>query len=171
MGQAYADDLAGIAATQQGLQLVVQAVRLHSLRWGWLLNVPKSIVMVFRTRSVCARLGDPDLWWVDSRLPTADPVEYLGLHLESSGGCAVQQAGGAANGWATLHRWLPGLRCQHLSPETTLPFLRSRIAPCMSYGMELWQSAKRGANMTAVLFWAASLSLASAGTPRTRLFS
>ena len=50
VGQAYADDLAGIAATQQGLQRVVQAVHLHSLRWGWLLNVPKSIVMVFGTQ-------------------------------------------------------------------------------------------------------------------------
>ena len=34
VGQAYADDLAGIAATQQGLQRVVDAVHAHSLRWG-----------------------------------------------------------------------------------------------------------------------------------------
>ena len=34
VGQAYADDLAGIAATHQGLQRVVQAVHLRSLRWG-----------------------------------------------------------------------------------------------------------------------------------------
>ena len=46
VGQAYVDDLAGIAATQQGLQRVAQAVHLHSLRWGWMLNVPKPIVNV-----------------------------------------------------------------------------------------------------------------------------
>ena len=74
VGQAYADDLAGIAATQQGLQRVVHAVHLHSLRWGWRLNVPKSIVMVFGTQSLCAGLGAPELWWGDSRLPTADTV-------------------------------------------------------------------------------------------------
>ena len=35
--------------------------------------------------------------------------------------------------------------------------LRSRIAPCMSYGMELWRPSIRGANMTAVLVRAAKL--------------
>ena len=100
VGQAYADDLAGIAATQQDLQRVVQAVHFHSLRWGWMLNVPKLIVMVFGTQSLCARLGAPDLWWGtrDSRLPTADTVKYLGLRPGSSGGWAAQQAAGAANG-------------------------------------------------------------------------
>ena len=83
--QACVDDLAGTAATQQGLQRVVQAVHLHSLRWGWLLNVPKSVVMVFGTQSICAQLGAPELWQGDSRLPTADTVKYLGLRLESSG--------------------------------------------------------------------------------------
>ena len=34
VGQAYADDLAGMAATQQGLQRIVNAVHTHSLRWG-----------------------------------------------------------------------------------------------------------------------------------------
>ena len=118
VGQAYVDDLAGIAATQQCLQRVVRAVHLHSLRWGWMLNVPKSIVMVVGTQSLCARLGAPELWWGDSRLPTADTVKYLGLRLESSGGWAAQQAAGAANGWAALHRWLPVLRSRHLSAAT-----------------------------------------------------
>ena len=47
---------------------------------------------------MCARLGAPELWWGDSRLPTADTEKYLGLRLESSGGWASQQAAGAANG-------------------------------------------------------------------------
>ena len=62
-----------------------------------MLNVPKSIIMLFGTHSLCARLGAPDLWWGESRLPTADTVKYLGLRLESSGGWAAQQAAGAAN--------------------------------------------------------------------------
>ena len=53
---------------------------------------------------MCARLGAPELWWGDSRLPTADTEKCLGLRLESSGGWASQQAPGAANGWAALHR-------------------------------------------------------------------
>ena len=35
--------------------------------------------------------------------------------------------------------------------------LRSRIAPCMSYGMELWRPSESGTNMTAVLVRAAKL--------------
>ena len=59
--------------------------------------------------------------------------------------------------WAALHRWLPVLRSRHLSAATKLLVLRSRIAPCMSYRMELWRPSKRGANMTAVLVQAAKL--------------
>ena len=128
------DDLAGIAATQQGLQTVVDAVHTHSLRWDWLLDVPKSVVMVFGKRSVCARLGAPELWWGECRLPTADTVKYLVLRLQSEGGWAAQQAAGAANGWVALHQWLPVLRSQYLSAATKLLVLRSRIAPCMTYG-------------------------------------
>ena len=58
---------------------------------------------------------------------------------------------------AALHWWLTVLRCQHLSAETKLLVLRPRIAPCMSYGMELWRPSKRGDNMTAMLVRAAKL--------------
>jgi hypothetical protein len=34
-GQAYADDIAGFAATPEGMQRVIDVVRAHSLRWGW----------------------------------------------------------------------------------------------------------------------------------------
>ena len=81
----------------------------------------------------------------------------LGLRLDSSGGWAAQQAAGAAYGWAALHRWPPVLRSWHPIAATKLLVLRSRIAPCMSYGMELWRPSKRGANMTAVLIRAAKL--------------
>ena len=80
-GQAYADDLAGIAATQQGLQRVVDAVHNHRLRWAWLVNVPKPVVMVFGKWSVCALRGAPELLWGACRLPTVDTVKYLGLRL------------------------------------------------------------------------------------------
>ena len=113
--------------------------------------------MVFGKRSGCARLGAPELWWGACRLPTADTVKYLGLRLESEGGWAAQQAAGAVNGWAALYQWPPVLRSQHLSAATKLLVLRSRIAPRMTYGMELWRPAKNGANMTAVLTRAADL--------------
>ena len=75
VGQAYADDL----ATQHGPA-------------GWSLNVHKSVVMVFGKRSVCARLGAPELSWGMCRLPTSDTVKYLGLRLESDGGWAAPAA-------------------------------------------------------------------------------
>ena len=75
VGQANADDLAGLAATQKGLQWVVQAAHTHRLRWAWLLNVPKSVFMVFGKQSVRARLDAPELWWGACRLPTVDTVK------------------------------------------------------------------------------------------------
>ena len=113
--------------------------------------------MVFGKRSGCACLGAPALSWGVCRLPTADRVKYLGLRLESEGGWAAQEAAGAANGWAALHHWLPVLRSHCLNAATKLLVLRSRIAPCMTYGMDLWRPAKQGAHMTAVLSRAAKL--------------
>ena len=85
----------------------------------------------------------------------------MGLRLESCGGLVTLQAAGAGNGWAALHWWLPVLRSQHPSEATKLLVLQSRIAPCTSYGMELWRPSKRpskrGANITAVLVRAAQL--------------
>ena len=131
----------------------MQAVHTHSLRWGWLLNVPKSVVRVIGKWSGCARISAPELWWGACRLPTADTVKYLGLRLESDGGWAAQQAAGAANGWVALHQWLPVLRSKYLSAATKLLVLRSHIyiASCMTYGKELWRPAKNGANMTVIL--------------------
>ena len=97
------------------------------------------------------------LSWSTCRLPTSDTVKYLGLRLESDVGWAAQQAAGAVNGWVALHQWLLVLRSQHLSAVTKLLVLRSRIAPCMTYGMELWRPAKNGANITAILTRAAKL--------------
>ena len=135
----------------------MDAVHTHSLRWDWLLDVPKSVVMVFGKRSGCARLGAPELSRGACRLPTADTVKYLGLRLESEGGWAAQQAAAAANCWVALHQWLPVLRSHYLSAATKLLVLPSRIARCMTYGMELWRPAKHGASMTAVLTQAAQL--------------
>ena len=98
-----------------------------------------------------------ELWWGDCRLPTADTVKCLGLRLKSDGRGAAQQAAGAASGWAARHQWLPVLRSQYLSAATKLLFLRFRIVPCTSYGMELWRPAKQCANLTAVLPQAAKL--------------
>ena len=46
---------------------------------------------------------------------------------------------------------------QYMSAATKVLVFRSRIAPCMSCGMELWPPSKHGADMTAVLTRAATL--------------
>ena len=57
----------------------------------------------------------------------------------------------AAIGWAALHQWLPVLRSQYSSAATKQLVLRVRIAPCITYGMELQRPARNGAYMMAVL--------------------
>ena len=79
------------------------------------------------------------------------------MHLPRFETRRLFQAAGAANGCAALHQWLPVLRNQYFSAATKLLVLRSRIAPGMTYGIELWRPAKNGANMMAVLTRAAKL--------------
>ena len=157
VGQAYADDLAGLAGTEDGLQHVIRAVHAHSLQWGWTLNVPKSVVVVFGAPSVRAHLGCPKLLWGTQQLPTAATAKYLGLRLESAGTWGEQQAAATSKGWAALHKWLPVLRSARLSASTKLLVLRSRITPCMLYAMELWRPERRCASMDAVIERAAKL--------------
>ena len=156
VGQAYADDLAGIAATNRvyrGLWMRSTPIACAGVGCSTCpIGACKSVVMVLE-----AGLGAPELPWGACRLPTADTVKYLGLRLELEGGWAAQQAAGEANGWAALHQWLPVLRSQYLSAATKLLVLWSRITPCMTYDMELWCPAKQGANMTEVLTQAAKL--------------
>lgn len=53
VGQTHAHNLAGVAATQQGLQVqAVQAVRMHGLRQSWSRDVAQSAVVVFGAGSV-----------------------------------------------------------------------------------------------------------------------
>ena len=117
-----------------------------------------SRVLWFSGRSQCVPgLTPRNYGGATAVCPPQTQLNIWGPAWSRAGGWVAQQAAGAANGWVPLHRWLPVLRSRHLSAATNLFVLRSRIAPCMSYGMELWRPSKRGANMTAVLVRAAKL--------------
>ena len=90
VGQAYADDLAGIAATQQGLQRVVQAVHLHSLRWGWLLDVPKSVFM--SCPPLCAGVLSPMPAWVWRDVRSFRFHSFVFVRRVKGGGATAIQA-------------------------------------------------------------------------------
>ena len=81
-GQLYADDLAAGAASARGLQLLIDAVREHSRRWGWTLNVPKSHVVVFGGSAAWACTSR--FCWGPHQLTRVPCERYLGIHLHES---------------------------------------------------------------------------------------
>ena len=109
--------------------------------------------MVFGTQPVCARLGAPDLWWGDSRLPAVDTVKSCGSAFSRAGAESLcRRLELLSDG----QRYISGYQF-YASAATKLLVPRFRIVPCMSYGMELWRPSKCCANMTAVLVRAARL--------------
>ena len=156
-GQAYADDLCGLAATPGGAQRVVDVVFAHSRRWGWSLNIPKSVLTVFGPVAVRREHASVRLRWGPDLLPRSALAKYLGVLLEDSGLFGAQQAAAAARGWRALGRWMPALKCVHLTAATKSTVIRTRVAPCMLYGMELWPVSTSGADLDAVLVAAAKV--------------
>ena len=78
-GQAYADDMCGLAGTPAGAQTIVDVLYAHSRRWGWSLNVPKSVLVVFGPLAVRRLHSGLRLRWGSELLPQSDMAKYLGL--------------------------------------------------------------------------------------------
>ena len=82
-GQAYADDLSAFAATTRGMQSIIDTVRAHSLRWGWQINVRKTVVVIFGPASVRALYAATAFRWGDTVLQVQPSAKYLGVHLRA----------------------------------------------------------------------------------------
>lgn len=138
VGQSYADDLAVLAATAHALQCIIDAVRAHSERWGWTLNVKKTVIMVYGPPLIRAAHASDAFYWGPDVLPRCSCVRYLGLHLHEDGSWSEHIAQATRKGWATYHSWAPVLASSRIRVSTKLRVLNTYIGPVMEYAMEVW---------------------------------
>ena len=151
VGQSYADDMAGIASTAQGLQRVIDRIHAHSMEWQWDANTQKSVVMAFGDPALLASVQDERWFWGDVPLKRVSSVKYLGLHFHESGswGEHIQQV--AAKGHRVLGQWLPVLTSSSLPVSLKRKVIVSRLLPVLTYGMEVWSPLDSSRSETVAL--------------------
>ena len=137
-GQSYADDLAAMSTTPEGLQRIIDRLHEHSLRWGWTANTKKSVIMSFGD---CAtRHQDAHLTWAwkDTELKRVETFKYLGLHFHESGCWEEHVKQKAHNANVAFIKWSPVLASPRLSVALKLNVIKTHIVPIMSFAMEVW---------------------------------
>ena len=82
-GQLYADDLAALAATRDGMQCLLDTTYQHCRESDWRASVVKTKVVIFGPTRVPR--GAPAFLWGADRLRIASSERYSGLHLEAGG--------------------------------------------------------------------------------------
>ena len=145
VGGMYADDL----KTLSGLQRIIDVVRQHSRKWGWTLNVKKSVVMVFGTQAARAPHADHQFFWAAAELPRVAKTKYLGVHFTEDVTWDLHVAEAAKKGQAVFYMWARLLASSRLSVDLKIQqIIDARLRPVMEYGMEVWAPPDRALDST-----------------------
>ena len=137
---AYADDLKALASMAAGLQRIIDAVRRHSLRYGWTLNVTKTVVLVFGTALQRAEHAGAVFRWGDAALPRAPSAKYLGVVFHEGMTWDLRIAQAVRKGWAAYHAWAPVLASTRIHVATKKRLIDTHVRPSMKYALEIWGS-------------------------------
>jgi hypothetical protein len=133
----YADDLALMSETTQGLQKQIDAMSEFCVEQQLVINVSKTKVVVFEKHYSAA----PKFTYRGTTIERVQSFRYLGLELHSTRGMAVAIAKLTTAGKKalfTLRR-----RCNDLSitnPEVMCQLFDSLVCPVLSYACEVWTS-------------------------------
>jgi hypothetical protein len=131
----YADDLALMSETPQGLQKQIDALSEFCTKQQLVINVNKTKVVVFEK----CRNAAPEFTYKGTTIERVQSFRYLGLELHSTRGMAVaidKLTAAGKKALFALHR-----RCNDLSitdPEVMCQLFDSLVRPVLSYACEVW---------------------------------
>jgi hypothetical protein len=135
----YADDLALMSTTAEGLQRQINCLGDYADNWQLTVNVGKTKVMVFwppRKRTVAAAAAST---YKREALKLVDSFRYLGVELHSTQPFGSAAGPLAASGRKALHAMRR--RCAELglsNPGLHLELFDALVRPVLSYGSEVW---------------------------------
>lgn len=135
----YADDLALMATTAEGLQRQLEFLGDYATRWQLTVNIKKTKVLVFLPLRKRAGALEINFTYQGERLAVVDSFRYLGVELHGT------QPFGAAAGplAASGRRALQAMRrrCAELGltdPQLQIELFDTLVTPVLSYGAEVW---------------------------------
>ncbi len=135
----YADDLALLSTTAEGLQRQLAVLGGYSGAWGLTVNVQKTKVVVFEGSGRRAASAGEAFTYEGQSLDTADEFRYLGIQFHRSLAFTSAATARAAAGAAAVHA--TRRRCAELGlrgAPVQLHLFNTMVLPALSYGAEVW---------------------------------
>ena len=135
----YADDLALMATTAEGLQRQLQCLQEYADRWQLTVNIKKTKVVVFKAPRKQAVRQAESFTYKGEGLAVVDSFRYLGVELHCTHPFGYAAGPLAASGNKALHAMRR--RCVELgisSPGLQLELFDALVSPVLSYGAEIW---------------------------------
>ena len=143
----YADDLALISYTEEGLQVMLRGLELYARRKGLTVNAAKSEVVVFNTRALSVRRhggdrGCVNLTFASEPLKVVSEFKYLGLWLHNTlnmDNTHKPRARGMMAAMSEVMRLARNLGLRR-SPWAMVRLFQTYCIPAGMYGCQLWGS-------------------------------
>ena len=141
----YADDLALISDSPQGLQSMLDIVSIYADEWRYKFNASKSAILVFGESPSSRRTNRPARTWHISRaaIPEKDTHKHLGILRtvsQSNLPRIIKRCKAGRSAFFALNAVGSRFGCLH--PLTSLKLYKSLCLPVMLFGCELWSPNK-----------------------------
>ena len=166
----FADDIALVATTPQGLQNQINNLRREAERLGLVVNLDKTKVMVFRKGGFLGRL---ERWFYGGeRIEVVNKYKYLGYTLTTklSVDLALAECAGKAKGRiVSIFRAL--YKLGKIDLGVFFQLFDSQVKPILLYGAEIWGMKRREIIEKVHLFACKKLLGVSAKTPNSFIYS
>ena len=134
----YADDLALVATSPEGLQAQLDLLQAYAAKWRLTVNIDKTKAVVFRT-SASSQVYPLPLVYDGASIEVVDSFRYLGIELH----CTKPFASAAEPRTESAERAQLAMfsRCNQLGIEDPALKLRlwdALVQPTLMYGVEFW---------------------------------
>jgi hypothetical protein len=138
-GLMFADDFAGLEASPERLQQLINVVGSYLEEWGLKANVAKSAIVVYGPQRTTTPQPEGGWRWHDSVILVQDTYKYLGLFLHGGGSWTSHVASVITKGNAALAKYGQYLRAKQLDRSVRLLVYKQYVRPVLEYGAEVWR--------------------------------
>ena len=139
-----ADDLVGLAESQEELQKMADTIHAYSRKWRFKLSPTKSAVVVFGP--LPPNKESPKVSFSSKNLPVLDAYTYLGIVFTSDCKWEAHIAGMIEKATASINALQTFFQNRHVSFEVKRAMLLALIRPRVEYGSEVWWASSQQTN-------------------------
>ena len=139
-----ADDLVGLAESQEQLQKMADTIHAYSRKWRFKLSPTKSAVVVFGP--LPPNKESPKVSFSSENLPVLDAYTYLGIVFTSDCKWEAHIAGMIEKATASINALQTFFQNRHVSFEVKRAMLLALIRPRVEYGSEVWWASSQQTN-------------------------